>query len=80
MNIERLVEMANDIGQYFAAEPVHEEAVQGVLGHLKRYWDPRMRQQIVQHWEKTGGAGLNPLPREAVARLAAQMQPTRKAS
>lgn len=79
MNVERLVEMANDIGHYFEVEPQHEDAVNGFVNHLVRFWDPRMRAQIVAHLEQSGGAGLDPLPREAVMRLAAQMS-TRKAS
>ncbi|MBX6420898.1 MAG: formate dehydrogenase subunit delta [Sinobacteraceae bacterium] len=80
MNVERLIEMANDIGHYFEVEPQREDAVNGVLNHLLRFWDPRMRAQIAAHLEQTGGEGLDPVPREAVARLAARMQPTRKAS
>ena len=69
MNTERLVQMANDIAAYFAAEPDHAEAVAGVAIHLKRFWDPSMRRQIVAH-ERSGGAGLAPLAREGVVRLA----------
>ena len=41
--IERLVAMANDIANFFAAEPEGEVAVEGVRNHLRRYWEPRMR-------------------------------------
>ena len=34
MNIERLVRMANDIGNFFKAEPDHAMAVDGVAQHL----------------------------------------------
>jgi len=64
-----LVQMANDIGHFFAAEPQHAEAVAGVRGHIERFWDPRMRKRIVAHLH-AGGEGLEPLPREAVAALA----------
>ena len=43
MNVERLVAMANDIANYFAAEPDRAEAETGVAGHLKRFWDPTMQ-------------------------------------
>ncbi|HKY91224.1 MAG TPA: formate dehydrogenase subunit delta [Nevskiaceae bacterium] len=68
MNVERLVAMANDIGDFFKGEPVREEAVAGVAGHLKRFWDPRMRRQIVAHLQ-AGGEGLSDLAKEAVAKL-----------
>jgi formate dehydrogenase subunit delta len=68
MSIENLVRMANDIGHFFAAEPRREDAVAGIAGHLRRFWDPRMRRQIIAHLD-AGGAGLDALVREAVASL-----------
>jgi formate dehydrogenase subunit delta len=67
---ERLVSMANDIGSFFNAEPDKGVAAQSVASHIKRYWDPRMRREIVTHY-RDGGAGLDPLVRSAVALLAA---------
>lgn len=68
MDIERLARMANDIARFFEAEPDHTEAVNGVLGHIKRFWDPRMRQAILAHAQADGGH-LTALAREAVLRL-----------
>ena len=70
MRAERLVSMANDIGAFFNAEADKAVAAQGVASHIKRYWDPRMRREIVTHY-RDGGAGLDPLVRSAVALLAA---------
>ncbi|HWA21043.1 MAG TPA: formate dehydrogenase subunit delta [Caulobacterales bacterium] len=67
MNPERLVYMANQIGKFFAAQG-EDEAVAGTLDHLKKFWEPRMRAQIVSHLE-AGGAGLTPHVRAAVERL-----------
>jgi formate dehydrogenase subunit delta len=67
---ERLVSMANDIGAFFNAETDKAVAAQSVASHIKRYWDPRMRREIVTHY-RDGGAGLDPLVRSAVALLAA---------
>lgn len=69
MRIERLVSMANDIGAFFDAEPDKAEAARSVASHLKRFWDPRMRRQIVAHYRE-GSAGLNPIVRAGVALLA----------
>ncbi|MBI1398283.1 MAG: formate dehydrogenase subunit delta [Betaproteobacteria bacterium] len=68
MEIQRLVKMANDISRFFEAEPDHDEAVKGVLGHISRFWDPRMRREIAEH-AAAGGSGLTDLAREAVSRL-----------
>lgn len=69
MRIERLVAMANDIGAFFDAEPDKTEAAKGVANHLRRFWDPRMRRQIVAHYRE-GGAGLKDVPRAAIGLLA----------
>jgi formate dehydrogenase subunit delta len=69
MNVERMVEMVNDIANFFASEPDHSVAIAGVANHLKRYWEPRMRKQIVEHLA-TGGHGLSDLGREGVQELA----------
>ena len=69
MRAERLVSMANDIGAFFNAEPDKTVAAQNVATHITRYWDPRMRREIVAHYREKGGAGLDPLARSAVALL-----------
>jgi formate dehydrogenase subunit delta len=68
MNADRLVRMANDIGNFFKSEPDHAVAVDGIAGHIKRFWDPRMRKEILEYVEG-GGAGLMDLAREAVLKL-----------
>ena len=68
MNIPRLVRMANDIGNFFKSEPDHAVAVDSVALHLKRFWDPRMRREIVAYVDE-GGSELTDLVREAVLRL-----------
>jgi formate dehydrogenase subunit delta len=68
MNIEHLVTMANDIGAFFDAEMGAKEAPQGIALHISRYWDPRMRTQIIRH-ATGGGAGLSPSALAAVRLL-----------
>lgn len=70
MKIEYLVRMANDVGAFFAAEADGEAAVSAVATHLRRFWEPRMRAQIVAH-QAQGGVGMSDLARKAVALLAA---------
>ena len=66
---DRLVYMANQIGKFFATQGGGDTAVAGIADHLEMFWDPRMRSQIVAHLEN-GGAGLDPLVREAVGLMA----------
>ncbi len=67
MNLEHMVHDANQIAQYFSSYP-REEAVAGILDHLKKFWERRMRQQIADYVAH-GGAGLHELAVEAVKRL-----------
>jgi formate dehydrogenase subunit delta len=68
VDVQRLVAMANDIAAFFDSEPDKAVAAEGVRFHLTRFWDPRMRREIVAHLE-SGGAGLTPTARNAVALL-----------
>jgi formate dehydrogenase subunit delta len=68
MNIHNLVTMANDIGNFFDSELGAKDAPQGIATHISRYWDPRMRTQIIQH-VATGGEGLSPSALAAVRTL-----------
>ena len=65
---QQLVKMANDIGNFFRAEPVREDAIAGIANHIDKFWTKRMRQKLAAH----GEGGLDELPREALRRLAKQ--------
>lgn len=69
MHNEYLVRMANDIAHFFASDPDKEEAARSVLTHIKRFWDPRMRSQIISHYRE-GGEGMNEIVSNAIAALA----------
>ena len=62
---DHLVQMANDIGNFFRSEPVREDAISGIANHIVKYWTKRMRQKLEAH----GDEGLDELPREAFSRL-----------
>jgi formate dehydrogenase subunit delta len=64
---QRLVYMANQIARFFDSQK-HDKAVIGCRDHIARFWDPRMRQHIRDHLA-AGGAGLDPLAKEAIALL-----------
>jgi formate dehydrogenase subunit delta len=74
MNPDRLVAMANDIAAFFAGDPDPQAAAANVANHLRRFWAPRMRTQIVAHL-RSGGHGLSALARAAVEQLAASSSP-----
>jgi formate dehydrogenase subunit delta len=68
MDITRLIAMANDIAAFFDSEPDKAVAAEGVRFHITRFWDPRMRREIVAHLQG-GGAGLSETAKSAVAQL-----------
>lgn len=69
MSPEKLAYMANQIGRFFIGQG-HDKAVASVAEHITKFWDPRMRETIVQYLE-AGGAKLDPCVREAVDKLRA---------
>lgn len=69
---EKLVHMANQIGEFFMSQG-QEKAPMAIAEHLRKFWDPRMRALIVAHLE-AGGAGLHPQARIAVEKLRAGTQ------
>lgn len=66
MDIHNLVHMANRIGEFFDAMPDRPEALQGIASHLRKFWAPRMRQQLAAHLDEHGGEGLQPIVLEAL--------------
>jgi formate dehydrogenase subunit delta len=69
---DRLVIMANDIANYFHSESDRELAVEGIAGHITKFWEPRMRKKMQAHFDQQGGAGLNDLALAAITRLSEQ--------
>jgi len=67
MDVTRLVAMANDIAAFFDAES-KETATESVRTHLAKFWEPRMRREIIAHVE-AGGAGLTSTARSAIKLL-----------
>jgi len=67
MQTEDLVRKANQIAAFFAPYP-EEEAVEGVVGHMKSFWVPAMHRQLADHIA-AGGEGLSPLARKAGEKL-----------
>jgi formate dehydrogenase subunit delta len=70
MDEENMRHKANVIAGFFAGYP-HDEAVEGVANHIRLYWVPRMRAQLIEYVQAHGGEGLHELVPEAVGRLEA---------
>jgi formate dehydrogenase subunit delta len=70
MNTDLMIKMLNEIGAFFQGEPDAESAAREVKNHIRRYWEPRMRAQLLEYFEQRKGAGLSDLAVRAVELLA----------
>lgn len=71
MDNSNLIKMANNIGAFFKSEPDRALAVQGVEQHIRNFWEPRMRKQIIEY-ANSGDNELMDIVAEAVSHIAAQ--------
>ena len=45
--IDTLIRKANRIGQFFEAMPDRNEGIEGIVDHIQKFWEPRMRTAIL---------------------------------
>ncbi len=67
MDIQRLISMANQIGDFYESYPDQSQAQQGIAEHINRFWALAMRQQIAQYVSEQAGAGLHVQVQKAIA-------------
>ena len=65
--LDKLVRMANQIGDFYAAMP-EREATEGAASHLRLYWTPKMIREIIAFADQ-GRTGLNAIASRAVESL-----------
>jgi formate dehydrogenase subunit delta len=66
MDVNNLIGMANQIGEFFESMPDREQAVQDIATHIKRFWAPRMRLAILESIDQKNADGLSPIVRDAL--------------
>ena len=66
MNADSLVTMANQIGSFFETMPDRHQALTDIAGHLKRFWEPRMRRTLLQYVDEHEGTQLKDIVLEAL--------------
>ena len=64
--VDRVIIMANDIGNFFRAEPDRKAALEGISNHMNKFWTRKMRQKFLEYVQH-GGQELDELPRAAAA-------------
>lgn len=75
MDLDNLIVMANKIGQFFEAQPDRDEALAGIAEHVKKFWEPRMRAQILAAVGTPAGAGMSDIVASALTTYRATLQP-----
>jgi formate dehydrogenase subunit delta len=69
MDVNSLVDMANQIGEFFDSMPDHEEALDGIANHIHKYWAPRMRTPILEALDDPAmSAKLHPIVLKALTK------------
>ena len=77
MDIHNLVRMANQIGGFYESLPDAEEASREIAGHLKKFWEPRMRRAILEYVDKQAGEGLSAIVLASIHRNKEQLTPAK---
>jgi formate dehydrogenase subunit delta len=59
--------MANRIGDFFEAMPDRNRAMTEIASHIRKFWEPRMRRQILEHLDAHGPQGLSEFVGRSIA-------------
>lgn len=68
MDTEKLIKMANQIGDFYEAYPDQAVVEQEIAGHLNKFWNSIMRKSIMAHVKEHQGKGLHPRVIAAIQR------------
>ena len=74
MDVNKLIQMANQIGSFYAGMPDRERALLDIANHIRRFWAPRMRKELLQHVDEQGDTDLIEIVRETVRTHRADIQ------
>jgi formate dehydrogenase subunit delta len=75
MHDDKLIKMANQIGDFFVAMPDRRQAVDDIASHIRRMWEPRMRRAFFAHIDSHGPEGLNDILQEVVVAHRQDLEP-----
>ena len=67
MDVDNLIRMANQIGEFFESVPDRTQAMEDIATHIKRFWEPRMRRAILESIDQKNANDLSEIVREAIA-------------
>ena len=62
MDKENLVTMANQIGSFYETMPDRAKAMTDIAEHIKKFWDPRMRRELLAYVDQADQHALQLIP------------------
>lgn len=77
MDNQSLINMANQIGDFFDSMPDREEAITGIADHIRRFWEPRMRRALLGALDEpdANGIAMSGIVREALVKHRDELTP-----
>ena len=66
MDVNNLIRMANQIGEFFESMPDRAQALEDIASHIKRFWEPRMRRAILEGLDQKNTEEFSEIVREAI--------------
>jgi len=66
MDIQRLISMANQIGDFYESYPNQSHAQKDIAEHLNKFWALSMRKQLAQYVTEQAGVGVHAQVQSAI--------------
>jgi formate dehydrogenase subunit delta len=66
MDIQRLISMANQIGDFYESYPNQSHAQKDIAEHINKFWALSMRKQIAEYVNQQSGAGIHAQVQSAI--------------
>jgi formate dehydrogenase subunit delta len=66
MDIQRLISMANQIGDFYESYPNQSHAQKDIADHINKFWALSMRKQIAQYVTEQAGVGVHAQVQNAI--------------
>ena len=66
MDVNNLIRMATQIGEFFESMPDRAQALEDIASHIKRFWEPRMRRAILEGLDQKNTEEFSDIVREAI--------------
>lgn len=79
MNVDNLITMANQIGAFYETMPDRAHALNDIADHLRKFWEPRMRRELLAHLAQSHADHADAVPLSPVVIEAVRMHHARLA-